>query len=48
MRELGRHFTHPLALLLWAAAALAVAGGIAPLAIATVRVIALNAFFAFA
>jgi calcium-translocating P-type ATPase len=48
LRELVRQLTHPLALLLWAAAALAVAGGIVPLAIAIVAVIALNALFAFA
>ena len=36
LRELGRQFTHPLALLLWAAAALAI-----------VAVIVLNAVFAF-
>jgi calcium-translocating P-type ATPase len=46
-RDLARQFTHPLALLLWAAAGLAVAGGIAPLAIAIVVVIGLNAVFAF-
>ena len=42
-----RQFTHPLALLLWAAALLAVVGGIVPLAIAIVVVIVLNAIFAF-
>jgi calcium-translocating P-type ATPase len=47
-RELGRQFTHPLALLLWAAAALAWAAGIAPVAVAIVVVIGLNAGFAFA
>ncbi len=47
VRDLARQFTHPLALLLWGAAALAVVGGIVPLAIAIVAVIALNAVFAF-
>jgi calcium-translocating P-type ATPase len=46
-KELGRQFTHPLALLLWGAAALAAIAGIAPVAIAVVVVIALNAGFAF-
>jgi calcium-translocating P-type ATPase len=46
-RELGRQFTHPLALLLWGAAALAAAAGITAVAIAVVIVIALNAAFAF-
>ena len=46
-RELARQFTHPLALLLWAAAALAWAAGIAPVAIAIVVVIVINAAFAF-
>ncbi len=46
-RELARQFTHPLALLLWLAAALALVGGIAPLAVAIVAVIVLNAVFAF-
>jgi len=45
--ELGRQFTHPLALLLWVAAALAVIGGLGALAIAIVVVIVLNAIFAF-
>lgn len=45
--ELVRQFVHPLALLLWAAAALAVAAGNATLAIAIVAVIVLNAFLAF-
>jgi calcium-translocating P-type ATPase len=48
LRELSRQFTHPLAVLLWAAAALAVVGDIVPLAIAIVAVILLNAGFAFA
>jgi calcium-translocating P-type ATPase len=46
-RELARQFTHPLALLLWLAAVLALVGGIAPLAVAIVAVIVLNAVFAF-
>ena len=46
-RELGRQFTHPLALLLWAAAGLAWLAGIVAVAIAIVIVIFLNAFFAF-
>jgi calcium-translocating P-type ATPase len=45
--QLARQFTHPLALLLWAAAALAWAAGITPIAIAVVVVIVLNAAFAF-
>ncbi|QIZ38700.1 cation-transporting P-type ATPase [Saccharopolyspora sp. ASAGF58] len=45
--ELARQFTHPLALLLWAAAGLAWAVGIEPVAIAIVVVIAINAAFAF-
>ncbi len=48
LRDLLRQFTHPLALLLWGAAALAVVGGIAALAVAIVIVIVLNAGFAFA
>jgi calcium-translocating P-type ATPase len=47
VRDLLRQFTHPLALLLWGAAALAVAGDIVPLAVAIVVVIVLNAVFAF-
>ncbi len=47
-RELMRQLTHPLALLLWGAAALAAAAGIAPVAIAVVVVVLLNAGFAFA
>ena len=47
LRDLGRQFTHPLALLLWAAAALAWIAGIVPVAIAIVVVIFLNAIFAF-
>ncbi|MBB5916704.1 calcium-translocating P-type ATPase [Nocardia transvalensis] len=46
-RQLLRQFTHPLALLLWAAAGLAFAVGIAPIAVAIVSVIVLNAAFAF-
>ena len=46
-RELARQFTHPLALLLWGAAALAAIAGITPVAIAVVVVIVLNAGFAF-
>lgn len=46
-RELLRQFTHPLALLLWAAAGLAWLGGIVAVALAIVVVIVLNAFFAF-
>src|ERR1035441_1216168 len=46
-RELARQFTHPLALLLWAAAALAWLAGIAAVAIAIVVVIVINAIFAF-
>jgi calcium-translocating P-type ATPase len=46
-RELARQFTHPLALLLWAAAGLAWAVGIVPVAIAIVVVIVINAVFAF-
>ncbi|WP_034288175.1 cation-translocating P-type ATPase [Amycolatopsis benzoatilytica] len=47
-RELARQFTHPLALLLWAAAGLAWLVGIEPVAIAIVVVIVVNAAFAFA
>jgi calcium-translocating P-type ATPase len=46
-RELARQVTHPLALLLWGAAALAALAGITPVAIAVVIVIVLNAAFAF-
>ena len=46
-RELATQFTHPLALLLWAAAGLAWVAGIVPVAIAIVVVIVLNAAFAF-
>jgi calcium-translocating P-type ATPase len=47
-KRLARQFTHPLALLLWGAAALAAIAGITPVAIAVVVVIVLNAAFAFA
>jgi calcium-translocating P-type ATPase len=46
-RELGRQFTHPLALLLWAAAGLAWLAGIVAVAVAIVVVIIVNALFAF-
>src|SRR6266571_5131728 len=46
--ELARQFTHPLALLLMLAAALAWASGTPPLGIAIAAVIVLNAGFAFA
>lgn len=46
-KELVRQFTHPLALLLWMAAALAGVSGSVPLSIAIVAVIVLNAVFAF-
>ena len=46
--ELAAQFTHPLALLLWAAAGLAWTAGIVPVAIAIVVVIVINAAFAFA
>jgi magnesium-transporting ATPase (P-type) len=48
LRRLAAQFTHPLALLLWVAGALAVLTGSAPLAVAIVVVIVLNAGFAFA
>ncbi len=48
LQALARQFTHPLALLLWAAAALSLLGDLVPLAIAIVAVIVLNAVFAFA
>ncbi len=47
LRDLARQFTHPLALLLWAAAVLAWIAGIVPVAIAIVVVIFVNAIFAF-
>ncbi|MGH2878346.1 MAG: HAD-IC family P-type ATPase, partial [Solirubrobacteraceae bacterium] len=46
-KELARQFSHPLALLLWAAALLAWLAGIVAVAIAIVVVIAINAVFAF-
>ncbi|MFD7006185.1 cation-translocating P-type ATPase [Rhodococcus jostii] len=46
-RQLLRQFTHPLALLLWTAALLAGVSGSAPLGVAIVVVILLNAAFAF-
>jgi calcium-translocating P-type ATPase len=46
-RELARQFTHPLAILLWAAAGLAWIAGILPIALAIVVVILINAAFAF-
>ena len=46
-RELAKQFTHPLALLLWVAAALAFVAGTPVLAAAIVAVIVLNALFAF-
>jgi calcium-translocating P-type ATPase len=46
--ELARQLTHPLALLLWLAAALSFAVGSYTVAIAVLLVIALNAVFAFA
>ena len=45
--ELGRQFTHPLALLLWVAAGLALVAVSAVLAAAIIAVIVLNALFAF-
>ena len=47
-KELARQFTHPLALVLWAAGGLAWWAGIVQVAIAIVIVIVLNALFAFA
>ncbi len=47
LRDLAAQFTHPLALLLWVAAALAAATAVVPLALAIVAVIVLNAVFAF-
>ena len=46
-RELVKQFVHPLALLLWLAAALALVAGTAVLAAAIVAVVGLNALFAF-
>ena len=46
-RQLGKQFVHPLALLLWLAAALAFVAGVPALGGAIVAVIFLNALFAF-
>ncbi|MFR9676908.1 cation-translocating P-type ATPase [Streptomyces sp. TR02-1] len=46
--QLARQFTHPLALLLWAAAALAWVAGILAVSVAIIVVIVVNAVFAFA
>ena len=46
-RELARQFVHPLALLLWGAAGLAVVAALPTLAVAIVAVVVLNALFAF-
>jgi calcium-translocating P-type ATPase len=46
-RELARQLTHPLALLLWLAAALSFAVGSQTIAVAVLLVILLNALFAF-
>jgi len=46
-RDLARQFTHPLALLLWAASGFAWLAGIVAVAIAIVVVIVVNAIFAF-
>ncbi|MGZ5312861.1 MAG: HAD-IC family P-type ATPase, partial [Solirubrobacterales bacterium] len=48
LRDLAHQFTHPLALLLWAAAVLAWVAAIVPVAIAIVVLIVVNALFAFA
>ena len=45
--ELARQFTHPLALLLWGAAGLALWAGTIAVAVAIVAIIVLNALFAF-
>jgi len=45
--QLVKQFTHPLALLLWAAAGLAWLANVTPIGIAIVAVIVLNAVFAF-
>jgi calcium-translocating P-type ATPase len=47
-RKLARQVTHPLALLLWVAAALSFAADLVPLGLAIVVVVVLNALFAFA
>lgn len=46
--QLGKQFTHLLALLLWVAAALALLAGMPALTVAIVLVVVLNAVFAFA
>ena len=46
-RQFARQLTHPLALLLWVAAALAFAAGLPPLGLAIIAVVVLNAVFAF-
>ena len=46
--EVAKQLTHPLALLLWAAAGLAIVAGSPTLCVAIVAVIVLNAVFAFA
>ncbi len=46
-RELARQLVHPLALLLWAAALLALLAGTTAVAVAIVAIIVLNAVFAF-
>jgi calcium-translocating P-type ATPase len=46
-KQLAKQFTHPLALLLWVASALAFASGASVLGAAIVAVIVLNAVFAF-
>lgn len=48
VRQLVQQLVHPLALLLWLAAALALVAGTTPLAVAVVAVIWINAVFAFA
>ena len=47
-RQVAQQLTHPLALLLWVAAALAFAAGLGTIGIAVILVIFLNAVFAFA
>lgn len=47
LRRLAANLSHFFALLLWAAAALALIGGLPPLAVAIVVVILINAIFAF-
>ena len=46
-RQLARQVVHPLALLLWVAAALAFAAGLPPLGAAIIAVVLINAVFAF-